>query len=97
MANCKTYEKEKNRRSKDYTTPDTLPDNRFDALTDSRNDDANTDTALQKAAKHPVFVYVVTGFPEMQNMLNEFLDGEQYIIKSLANYTIILTCQTPDT
>jgi len=76
MANCKMYKKERHTRSKDYTTPNTPPDNRFHALTDSRNDDANTETTLLKTAKLLILVYVVTGFPETQNILNQFLDEE---------------------
>jgi len=33
----------------------------------------------------------------MQKRLNEFLDEEQYTTRSLANDTLKLTCQTPDT
>ena len=73
-------------------------DNRYHVLTDSRNDDANTGTADLKRAKPPsIFVYEVTSLPEMQKMLNEFLDEEQYTTKSMASGTIKLTCQRPDT
>jgi hypothetical protein len=79
----------KHRRSKDSSTPDMRLDNRFHALTDSRNDDANTGTAVLKAAKPPpIFAYGVTSFPETQKRLNEFLDEEQYTTRSLANDTI---------
>ena len=65
---------------------------------DTRNDDANTGTAVLKAAKpSPIFVYGVTSLPEMQKRINEFLDEEKYTTKILTNDTIKLICQTPHT
>jgi len=64
---------------------------------DTGNDDENTGNAVLKAVKPPIFVYGVTSLSEMQKTLNEFLDEEQYTTKSMANDTIKLTCQTPDT
>jgi len=80
------------------TTPDIPQDNRFHALTVTRNDDANTGIAFQKAAKPPpIFVYGVTSLPEMQKKFNEFLDEEQYTTRSLANDTIKSACLASDT
>jgi len=75
MANCKEYETEKKHRTgKDSTTPDIPRDNRFHALTDCRNDDANTGTTVLNPAKPAsISVYGVTSLPEMQKRFNEFL------------------------
>jgi len=57
--------RKKHRNSKDSTTPDIPLDDRFHALTGTRNDDANTGTAVLKAAKPPpIFVYGVTSLPQ---------------------------------
>jgi len=70
--------RKKHKPSKDSTTPDIPLYNRFHVLTDSRNDDANTGTAVLNAAKPPhMFVYGSTSLREMQKRLNEFLDEEQ--------------------
>jgi hypothetical protein len=94
----KGMERKKHRASKDSIKQDIPLDNRYHVLTDSRNDDTNTGTTDLKAAKPPpVFVYRVTSLPEMQKRLNKFLDDEQYTTKSMANDTVKLTCQSPDT
>ena len=51
---------------KDSTPPDTPPDNRFQTITDSRDDNANTDNAILKDAKqHPMFVYAETSLVDV--------------------------------
>jgi hypothetical protein len=79
MANCKSMKRKKHRTSKDSASPVIPLANRYQVLTDPRNDDANSGAAEIKAAKPPpIFVYGVTSLPDMQNRLNELLDGEQY-------------------
>ena len=45
----------------------------------------------------PIFIYGVTNLPEMRKTINELTNEDHYTIRSLANNTIKLLCQNPDT
>jgi len=95
----KGTKRKKHRLSIDPTSQAILLVNRYHLLTDPRNTATNTGTAEITTVKPPppIFIYGVTNLPEMRKRINEFINEEHYTIKSLANNTIRLLCQNPDT
>jgi len=88
----------KHRHSADPTSQAIPLVNRYHVLTDSRNTATNTGTAETTTVKPlPIVIYGVANLPEMRKRINEFINEEHYTIKSLANNTIKLLCQNPDT
>jgi len=94
----KGTKRKKHRLSVDPTSQAIPLVNRYHVLTDPRNTATNTGPAETTTVKPPpIFIYDVTNLPEMRKRFNEFINEEHYTIKSLANNTIKLLCQNPDT
>jgi len=65
---------------------------------DPQNTATNTGTVETTTVKPPpIFIYGVTNLPEMRKTINELTNEDHYTIRSLANNTIELLCQNPDT
>jgi hypothetical protein len=80
------------RPSAELTSREIPLGNRYQVLTDTRNDNTTTGTADPKVAKPPpIFVYGVINLPEMRR-INDLLDEGQYTIKSMANNTNSILC-----
>jgi len=98
VANSQRYEKKKHRLTTDPSSQAIPLANRYHVPTDPQNAATNTGTADTTTVKPPpIFIYGVTNLPEMRKRINEFIDEEHYSTKSLANNTIELFCQNPDT
>jgi len=94
----KGTKRKKHRLTTDPSTQAIPLANRYHVLTDPRNSATNTGTADTTTVKPPpIFIYGVTNLPEMRKRINEFIDEKHYTTKSLANNTIKLLCQNPDT
>jgi hypothetical protein len=90
--------KKKHRLSANPTAQAVSLVNIYHVLTDPRNTATNTDTVETTTVKPPpIFIYGITNLPEMRKRINEFINEEHYTTKSLANNTINLLCQNPDT
>jgi hypothetical protein len=93
-----TKRKKKHRLSVDPTSQAIPLVNRYHVLTDPRNTVTNTGTAETTTGKPPpIFIYSVTNLPEIRKRINEFINEEQHTIRSVANNTIKLLSQNPDT
>jgi hypothetical protein len=73
--------------------------NIYHVLMDPRNTATNRDNVGTTNSKTPpaIFIYGVANLPETRKRINEFIDEEHYTTESLANNTIKLLCQNPDT
>lgn len=72
--------------------------NKYSQLADESVQPANDSHTENKIPKPPpIYIYGVINYQEMINNLREIVEDEQYTSKTLANNTIKINCNTPDT
>lgn len=71
--------------------------NRFSQLTEEEAATSNKQANNKNPKPPPIFVYGVINFQEMIKKLSEIVEIEQYTTKTLADNTIKINCNLPDT
>lgn len=98
VVKTKTLKRRKIKKSDEPQAASTS--NKFNVLNEQMEDtsEPNKDENASKAPKPPpIFVYGVINYAEMINKLRTLVDDKQYITKCLADNTIKINSDTPDT
>lgn len=89
------------RRKINTTTRPITVNNRFQVLAETNETTLRTDNNTEKNIKipkpPPIFVYDVVNYEEMVKRINTTVGDEKYTTKCLADNTIKINCETPDT